>query len=503
MGIRTRYWLLAAGYLLLATSAWGQEEQALTPDQEAGKIVYQKWCIHCHGPEGQGDGPAADTLRPRPRDFTYGLYKIRTTGTGQLPTDQDLAKIIGDGMPGTGMPDWRGTLSEKEVRQVVEYIKTFSRKFARAKTPPVPITVGAPVKSTPESIARGKEVFRELECFKCHGEEGRGDGPSAPELKDDWDYPIRPANLTRKWTYRGGHRPEDIYLRFMGGVAGTPMPSFADSLDEKKAWDLVHYVLSLSPDQPPPLRLVLKAKRLEGEVPSESDDPRWVEAELSEYPLVGQVIQDPRLFSPSVQAVQVQALYNDRDIALRLVWDDPTQSMPDPASEIFEDAVAVQFPVQIPTGAKRPYFLMGDSDNPVNLWRWGSGGQSGLPAGQAGVVELNANGMDRQQTQIETSQAVKGVVKFRHGQYQLVLKRTLTTGDRDQDLQFAPGQFIPMAFFVWDGENHETGIQMALSHWYHLLLPPPISTTVYVFPVVAVVVVAGIEWWIIRRMKRT
>ena len=292
-------------------------------------------------------------------------------------------------------------------------------------------------------------------------------------------------------------------MRFMGGVAGTPMPSFADSLDEKKAWDLVHYVLSLSPDQPPPLRLVLKAKRLEGEVPSESDDPRWVEAELSEYPLVGQVIQDPRLFSPSVQAVQVQALYNDRDIALRLVWDDPTQSMPDPASEIFEDAVAVQFPVQIPTGAKRPYFLMGDSDNPVNLWRWGSGGQSGLPAGQAGVVELNANGMDRQQTQIETSQAVKGAVTFRHGQYQLVLKRTLTTGDRDQDLQFAPGQFIPMAFFVWDGENHETGIQMALSHWYYLLLPPPISTTVYVFPVVAVVVVAGIEWWIIRRMKRT
>lgn len=470
-----------------------QEEVSLTPDQEAGKKVYQKRCIHCHGAEGEGNGPAADQLRPRPRNFTYGLYKIRTTATGQLPTDGDLIRTISNGMPGTGMPDWKEVLTEKEIPQVVQYIKTFSRKFARAKEPPAPFKVGKPVPSSPESIARGKEVFRELECFKCHGEEGRSDGVSAPELKDDWDFPIRPANLTRKWNFRGGHRPEDIYLRFNVGVAGTPMPSFADSLNEQKSWDLANYVLSLSPDQPPPLRLALKAKRLEGEAPSEPDDPRWAEAELSEYPLVGQVIQHPRLFIPSVRAVQVQAVYNDREIALRIVWDDPTQSKPDEASETFEDAIAVQFPVQVPSGPKRPYFLMGDSERPVNLWRWG--------AGHPDVTELSARGSDQLQLQPEASWQAKGAIKYHHGQYRMVFKRALMTEEKDLDIQFVPGQFIPMAFFVWDGANHETGKQMAVSHWHYLLLEPPIPTAVYLYPPLAIVLAAGAQWWFIRRIR--
>jgi DMSO reductase family type II enzyme heme b subunit len=492
--MRTHCWLLAVGYLLLATSAWGQEEVSLTPEQETGKKVYDKWCSHCHGASGQGDGPAADYLRPRPRDFTYGLYKIRSTESGQLPTDEDLFKMISEGMPGTGMPDWKEVLTEQERQQVVQYIKTFSRKFARAKEPPKPIKLGKPASASSESIERGKALFRELECFKCHGDEGRADGPSAPELTDDWGFPIRPANLTRKWDFRGGHRPEDIYMRLLGGVAGTPMPSFVDSLDEQKAWDLANYVLSLSPEQQPPLRLVLKAHRMEGDVPEDPEDGAWAEAELSEYPMVGQIILDPRQFTPTVNAVRAQALFNDHELALRLTWDDPTQSLPNEASEIFEDAVAVQFPAQIPIGAKRPYFLMGDPENPVNLWRWGSG--------QAGGMEYNARGSDQQQQQPVGSQQVKGAIRYRHGQYQLVFKRPLATQDRDQDIQFAPGQFIPMAFYVWDGENHETGIKMALSHWYYLLLPPPIPTKVYVFPVVAIVIFAGFEWWVIRRMKK-
>ena len=483
--------LLSTLYCLLSVPVLAQE---VIPDQDAGKKVYEKWCMNCHGQEGEGNGPAADFFTPRPRDFTFGLYKIRSTGSGELPTDQDLIQIVTHGMAGTGMPNWDHTLKEREIQQVVQYIKTFSGKFARAKEPPKKIEMGTTPAPTLESIARGEEAWKELECFKCHGTEGRGNGPSAVELEDDWEYPIWPRNLTRNWEFRGGNRPEDIYRRVIGGVAGTPMPSFVDSLDEAKTWDLVHYILSLSPKEKPPLQLVLEAKRLEGDVPGEPDDPIWSEVELSEYPLVGQVIQDPRLLTPTVNAVQVQAVYNDQEIAIRLVWDDPTETEPEPEEEIFQDSVAIQFPVQITKGPQRPYFLMGDSKSPVNLWRWGSG--------ETGIIEQNAWGTDRVQDQSETSQQIAGAIQYRHGQYRLVFRRSLTTDDKDLDIQFVPGQFISMALFVWDGFNGETGKEMAISTWYYLLLEPSVPTKVYLYPPIAVVLAAGFQWWLIRRLRR-
>ena len=90
-----RVLLLSAVFCLLPLPLLAQEEGGMTPDQEAGKKVYEKWCINCHGDSGEGNGPAADFFTPRPRDFTYGLYKIRSTQSGQLPTDEDLVRVIG------------------------------------------------------------------------------------------------------------------------------------------------------------------------------------------------------------------------------------------------------------------------------------------------------------------------------------------------------------------------------------------------------------------------
>ena len=391
------------------------------------------------------------------------------------------------------MPSWTEVLKNEEIRQVVEYIKTFSGKFARAKSPPKVIQMGTPPKATPESIARGKKLFTELECFKCHGNEGRGDGPSAVELEDDWEYPIWPRNMTRGWEFRGGHSPKDIFRRVIGGVSGTPMPSFADSLDVAKTWDLVHYVHSLSSDEAPPLRYVLNANKIEGELPNSPDDPLWSQAEVAEYPLVGQIIQDPRLFTPTVTGVQVQALYTMDTIAFRFSWDDPTHTEPDPDAEIDQDAFAVQFPVEIPKGTKRPYFLMGDSDSAVNLWRWGTG--------QSRVLEINAKGMDRLEEQSPSDQAVEGSIQYENGRYRLVMTRSLETADIDGDIQFIPGEFISIAFFIWDGFNYETGKQMAISHWYYLLLEPPVPVKVYIYPPLAVILALGFQWWFIRRLR--
>src|SRR5438874_1615518 len=99
-------------------------------DTVKGKAVYAKWCAGCHGDTGAGDGPAAAAMVPRPRNFTGAVYKIRTTASGQLPTDADLMRAIDEGLPGSAMPAWKGRLSDAERRDVIAYIKTFSSFFA-------------------------------------------------------------------------------------------------------------------------------------------------------------------------------------------------------------------------------------------------------------------------------------------------------------------------------------------------------------------------------------
>ncbi|MBI4400690.1 MAG: c-type cytochrome [Nitrospirae bacterium] len=495
--------------LLTPSTGWGQEKGASPggagappaapspQDLQAGKRIYQKWCMNCHGAQGDGAGPAADFLRPRPRDFRQGLFKIRTTQSGQLPSDQDLFNVITKGMPGTGMPGWEKVLTEAERWQLVSYLKTFSRRFARASAPPEPIRIGTQLPLSADSAAEGKRLFREIECFKCHGDEGRGDGPSAPELTDDWGAPIRPANLRKPWTFRGGHTPEALYLRLQSGIAGSPMPSFADSLDNEKTWHLVNYVMSLWQDSSgnnPPLQVVLKARRVEGEIPAQPGEAFWQDQEPFYYPLVGQVIREPRLFVPSVDGVQVQAVYNDRELALRLVWDDPTNSKADAEQGTFEDAAAIEFPVQVPPGAKRPFFLMGDAELAVQLLRWGS---------SSGMTELNGNGLDKLQPQSESSQESTAVGEFQNGQYQVVMKRPLRTVNTAQDIQFETGRFIPVAFFAWDGSNGETGGKMALTSWFYFFIEPALPKVTYVYPALAVVIAGGLQWWVVRRLRQT
>ena len=64
---------------------------------EQGRVVYFKRCSFCHGLLGDGNGPASDTLDPRPRDFTLGTFKFRTTQSGELPTDEDWALLLDRG----------------------------------------------------------------------------------------------------------------------------------------------------------------------------------------------------------------------------------------------------------------------------------------------------------------------------------------------------------------------------------------------------------------------
>lgn len=208
-----------------------------------GAAVYKSYCAPCHGDEGRGDGPVAQSVFPKPRDFTTGAYKVRSTPSGSLPSDADLRRSIFYGMPGTSMIPW-DILDADQIDALIPVLKGFSEAF-QYRQPEAAVAVGLEPRTTATSIARGGAIYVEKECGKCHGEDGSGDGPSAYELEDDWGNPAAPFDFTRGGNLRGGNSNQDIYLRLTTGMTGTPMPSFATELSDADRWALVHYVRSL------------------------------------------------------------------------------------------------------------------------------------------------------------------------------------------------------------------------------------------------------------------
>ena len=208
-----------------------------------GRTVYMEQCASCHGTRGDGQGEAALSLDPRPRDFTTGVYKFRGTPSGQLPADEDLLRTLTVGVPGTAM-DRYADLPERDRRALVVYLKSLSPRFAKG---PAGAPVAAPVSrsTAPEALPRGRGVYERMQCAACHGDGARGDGPLADQLTEEEGLPIRPADLTKP-RLRSGPGPESVYRTVMTGLDGTPMPSYGDSLSSEEAWDLALYILSLS-----------------------------------------------------------------------------------------------------------------------------------------------------------------------------------------------------------------------------------------------------------------
>lgn len=218
-----------------------EEKVPETPELvDLGKQIFNQACFYCHGEEGKGNGKARRYLFLMPRDFTSGKFKVRTTATGSLPTDEDLFRTITVGLPEYRMPRFK-YLSAKERWALVYYIKTFFPPFRERK--PEPVTLGEAPPKTAELLSQGRELFNDAECWKCHGKEGEGDGPSAPDLKDDWGNPLKLLDWTHgERVFKRGAKARDIMYTFMTGLAGTPMPSYEDALTKEQAWALAYYV---------------------------------------------------------------------------------------------------------------------------------------------------------------------------------------------------------------------------------------------------------------------
>lgn len=486
-----------------------------------GKVVYEKRCWWCHGEEGDGEGPAAERLVPPPRDFTSMMFKFKSTPFDELsPTDEDLFKMISGerthnsinfwtGMNDSSMPGWNDILSEQDIRDVAEYVKQLGELEPVEKGS---ISLAGQVPTSEESIAAGDKLFHEGDrCAECHGQRGQGDGTK--KLKADRGYRTWPRNFTKGWSFRISNDPKDIYSRITIGIPGTPMPSFEDpeqgnKLTEEERWHVANYVASLDvPYKKPGDNTVIKAVKVEGELPTAGDDEAWAQVPYTSYYMVPQIIEEERYFTPSINSISVKALFNDTEVALLLEWDDRTKSVPGnkKAIEIAEreptkDAVAVQFPVKMSEGTEKPYFGMGDKANPVNIWYWA--GESETAGEGESVSLINSMGSKEMTRRDAAASGLTAKGAYDNGTWRVVMKRPLATDDTENDLQFMDGDFIPISFAAWDGSNLEKGSKHVLTAWYWLLLEPKTGSGVYGWPVLIALIVLGGEFLWLRSARK-
>ncbi|GIX47159.1 MAG: hypothetical protein KatS3mg131_1370 [Candidatus Tectimicrobiota bacterium] len=357
---RTVSCLVSLALVLLTTAALAAPPPAVTPALLAqGKALYEKQCAVCHGTEGKGNGPAADFLFPKPRDFTSGVFKLRSTPLGEPPTDADLFRTLTRGLPGSAMPGF-AFLSETERWALVAYVK----QLASIKVPPEEVVAIPPeTPATLASIERGRKIYFEAGCDQCHGPEGRGDGPQAKELEDDWGTPIFPANLPLA-RFKGGGTPQDLYRTLATGVDGTPMPA-VEGLPPEQIWDLVHYVRYLTGGKivkQPDGTAMLEAKRLQGPLPAQPLDPRWETVPATTIPLMD-LWQFP---DKPLEAVTVRAAHDGASLVLLLTWKDYSAAPDALRHQDFADGAAVQWSLT----PEPPHFTMGEPGHPVNIWFW-------------------------------------------------------------------------------------------------------------------------------------
>lgn len=472
---------------VLGANLYGQESDTASASPSI-KALYISKCAGCHGLEGDGQGAGAAIVEPKPRNFQTWMFKYKSTPASYPPLDQDLAKIIKEGLDGTSMPGFKNILSEKEIDSLVQYLKTFSF-FPIEESDTLPVVEVIQPQKEPD-ISHGRALFEKFDCIKCHGEQGRGDGPSFDEQEDDWSNKIYPRNLTKPWTYRRGSQKEDIYKTLKLGIPGTGMPSFIGTLEQEGGskenieydlWSLAAYVHSLQ--EPPHFETTLKAGFNE-QVPENIDDNMWDNLPLARFHLIGQVVFPPRNFTPSIEDIAVKAVHNGKEVAVRVQWDDPSET-----TDSLPDIMAVQFPVQA-EGRKKPFFFLGEEGMPVNLWVFDNGE----------IYEATAQGQGTMKKQKNND--LTGSWKYKNGRYQVMFKRNLTA-DNQNDATLLPEKFVPVAFLAWNGNRGENGSQCALSSWYYFVPKGKPSAAKYYGAFLTLIIVLVGEILIFKRINNT
>ena len=484
-----------------------------------GKQLYAQQCAACHGISGRADGEAAYLLYPKPRDFVAARYRLVSTWE-RVPTDQDLFDTISRGMPGSAMPSWEHLAPEKRWG-LVYYIKSLAEKPLQIKAQKMPAADGSGgegVIEVPKSVpfdagarARALELYKDA-CASCHGATAKGDG--VQEQKDDEGFPTRPRDLTAG-IFKGSPDPIALYRHIVAGIPGSPMP-MSDWAYGGDAWHLVNYVLSLSSDtqrqRVEMKKFTIPAARV-NVLPDHPQSGIWRSATPVNLHLMPLWWRSDR-----PEEVTVRALHDDKSLAILMVWQDETNDNTALRPQDFRDAAAIQFS----SAADPPFFAMGATGVPVNIWMWKSERQADLdlayqdveraypnvgidsypnsmrsaveqptrhaltlqsdptyvtgwgagnivsdPQRKSAVENLAAQGFGtlRARPRIEQTIDARGV--YGQGSYEVMFRRTLaSTGQGSVALR--PGSTVPVAFAVWNGSAGDRDGKKSVTIWQDL-----------------------------------
>lgn len=526
-------WILPAlplffGGVARVNSSVGENENL--PQESQSETLYQQHCAVCHGVQGKGDGPAAYLLRPRPRDFRLGAYRLVSTQNG-IATKEDILKTLNRGMPGTGMPSW-AHLPQEQLDTLAAYVLELSRQglverlLATAKAedeelsveqaqtlaaerlkPGEKIRFKAEPSMIPEDIEKGRLLFVST-CAKCHGSNGAG--MSDPAWRNAEGYPIWSRNLL-SGAFKGGRESESIFCRIRGGIPGTPMPSHAQFSDEQ-TWSLVHYVQSLSNPANQTLAEVrqehIQGRRLEN-LPAAPQDPIWDSLPATRVTLMPLFWRDQFR-----DAVTVRAAHDGKTITFLLEWLDETQDIGGLGQREFPDACALAHSAE----REAPLFTMGDAKHPVNIWHWKAlwsqdemgfqdinqkwpnahadlyyGRPKGYESGPledqlyrpalngknwmatekrpSPVEDCNAARFGSLTTQAPEDQNVQGLAVYSDGVWRVQISREMNSPGK-LDTPFQPGGQTFLALAIWNGSIGDRDGQKSISVWNILKLDP-------------------------------
>lgn len=527
----------------------GAPADAASAELARGQLLFAKQCVICHGEQGDGAGKFAYLMNPRPRNFKTGKFKLTTT-QNQIPTDEDLLRTISRGMPGSAMPPW-AHLPVADLKALVAYVRkvhvdAVSGELAAGlhdgtlqkdevasllleRTQP-----GSPIVVPPEPKVddlrwfNGRRVYLEA-CAACHGPDGH---PVPEAVKyDDEGFPDPPRSFVNG-IFKGGMDGPDLYCRVMKGMRGTPMPASEGTYTPDEIWDLIHYVQSLarsgSQDRAQLHQGTLIAANVGGSLPSGPKDPTWNQARPLYVAMTPLWWTDDR-----IEGLVVQALHNDKELALRLSWLDASADDRAVRVEEFRDAVAIQFAL-----SSDPPFYMGDANKHggVNIWMWKADRQKNLAGGyqdvdaafpqgavdmypecpirskdmslvdwpRGAVTEHNptfitawgagnlvadpnlktpveclvARGPGTLAGKPANVQLVQGQAAYERGVWTVQLQRTLEVpcdhgaeGEQESDERaFKPGDYLPISFAVWNGAAGDRDGKKNISIWQKLVI---------------------------------
>ncbi len=483
------------------------------PDEEMIQSLFSTHCSACHGSGGEGDGPAAEFLLPRPRDFIGSPFRFATMGGNRNQIILDIQRTITQGVPRSAMHGFGGVLSEPIIAGLARYVLNLREQEIGEFLEEEGLDVGMRPPWTPKLVARGKELFTTLACNTCHGDGGLGDGINAESLVDFQENPVRPADLT-SGLFKTGQTPDDLVRTIMRGIPGTPMVAYEmavmqenddETVNVMDAWALVSYIRSLQVS-PQPLgrssgaEIILETTQDEAML----RDPSHI-AWLGVQPTLIEI-------KPLIQReehttfIEVRAIQYADQLALCLDWRDETLDLLSGAG-IYPDAMEAMFGLSnavpaLPLGLD---VAVSENSEPIHSWHWAADRHCEASTGRPCTPEdlqaartrgwflfdyangqANAEGGDQSenesaQTSVvhehsafgiglprdRASSDVAAAAAWSRGVWRVIFVRTLGTDDGSA-IQFTPEARLPISFAVWNGAKGDNGGNKLLSGWHWL-----------------------------------